>query len=187
MPQHGLLRPLAAAELSDGTLCYILLAAALLSPRPPDLMILNEPEASLHPDLLALPARLMLKAAERCQSSSSRTPAPRRCARQDRQGDAVALEAARRDGGPGSERLAVDVAAALAPAPTRTSIARGGGMLASGVDPQWSRIRPVQLPELNRRSEGRSSTSPSTRLRHRLSREEVMSAMISGTQPVDGS
>ena len=67
MHQHGLLRPLAAAELSDGTLRYILLAAALLSPRPPELMILNEPEASLHPDLLPPLARLMVKAAERCQ------------------------------------------------------------------------------------------------------------------------
>ena len=67
MHQHGLLRPLAAAELSDGTLRYLLLAAALLSPRPPELMILNEPEASLHPDLLAPLARLMLKAAKRCQ------------------------------------------------------------------------------------------------------------------------
>ena len=49
---HGLLRPLAAAELSDGTLRYLLLVAALLSPRPPQLMVLNEPETSLHPDLL---------------------------------------------------------------------------------------------------------------------------------------
>ena len=32
--QHGLLRPLAAAELSDGTLRYLLWIAALLSPRP---------------------------------------------------------------------------------------------------------------------------------------------------------
>jgi len=45
--QHGLLRPLKAAELSDGTLRYLLLIAALLSPRPPDLMILNEPETRL--------------------------------------------------------------------------------------------------------------------------------------------
>lgn len=67
MHQHGLLRPLAAAELSDGTLRYILLAAALLSPRPPELMILNEPEASLHPDLLPPLARLMVKAATRSQ------------------------------------------------------------------------------------------------------------------------
>ena len=43
MRQHGLLRPLKTAELSDGTLRYLLLVAALLSPRPPALMILNEP------------------------------------------------------------------------------------------------------------------------------------------------
>lgn len=67
MQQHGLLRPLAAPELSDGTLRYLLLAAALLSPRPPELMILNEPEASLHPNLLDPLARLLIKASERCQ------------------------------------------------------------------------------------------------------------------------
>jgi predicted ATPase len=67
MRQHGLLRPLAAAELSEGTLRYILLAAALLSPRPPELMILNEPEASLHPDLLEPLARLLATASRRCQ------------------------------------------------------------------------------------------------------------------------
>ncbi|WP_322964731.1 AAA family ATPase [Sphingomonas fuzhouensis] len=67
MRQHGLLRPLSVTELSDGTLRYILLAAALLSPRPPELMILNEPEASLHPDLLAPLARLIVKASARCQ------------------------------------------------------------------------------------------------------------------------
>ena len=39
--QHGLLRPLKSAELSDGTLRYLLLTAALHSPRPPRLMILN--------------------------------------------------------------------------------------------------------------------------------------------------
>jgi len=67
MQQYGLLRPLTAGELSDGTLRYILLTAALLSPRPPELMILNEPEASLHPDLLDPLARLLSKAAERSQ------------------------------------------------------------------------------------------------------------------------
>jgi predicted ATPase len=67
MRQHGLLRPLKTAELSDGTLRYLLLTAALLSPRPPTLMILNEPETSLHPDLLAPLARLIAKAAERSQ------------------------------------------------------------------------------------------------------------------------
>ncbi len=67
MMQHGLLRPLKAAELSDGTLRYLLLGAALLSPRPPELMILNEPETSLHPDLLPALARLISKAAEHSQ------------------------------------------------------------------------------------------------------------------------
>lgn len=67
MRQHGLLRPLRVAELSDGTLRYLLLVAALLTPRPPALMVLNEPETSLHPDLLAPLARLIAAAAERSQ------------------------------------------------------------------------------------------------------------------------
>ncbi|MFL6636962.1 MAG: AAA family ATPase, partial [Paraburkholderia graminis] len=57
MQQHGLLRPLKGAELSDGTLRYLLLVAALLTPRPPALLVLNEPETSLHPDLLPALAR----------------------------------------------------------------------------------------------------------------------------------
>ena len=65
--QHGLLRPLRTSELSDGTLRYILLVAALLTPRPPSLMIFNEPETSLHPDLLPPLGRLLSKAAERSQ------------------------------------------------------------------------------------------------------------------------
>jgi predicted ATPase len=47
----GLLRPLYARELSDGQLRFLCLCAALLSPRPPSLIALNEPETSLHPDL----------------------------------------------------------------------------------------------------------------------------------------
>jgi len=65
--QQGLLRPLNAAELSDGTLRYLLLIAALLTPRPPELMVLNEPETSLHPDLLPALSRLIAKASELCQ------------------------------------------------------------------------------------------------------------------------
>ncbi len=68
MHQHGLLRPFRAGQLSDGTLLrYLLLVAALLSPRPPSLMVLNEPETSLHPDLLKPLARLVAQAAERLQ------------------------------------------------------------------------------------------------------------------------
>jgi predicted ATPase len=65
--QPGLLRPLDATELSDGTLRYLLLAAALFSPRLPPLLVLNEPENSLHPDLLAPLARLIAATAERTQ------------------------------------------------------------------------------------------------------------------------
>ena len=67
MHQHGLLRPLGAAELSDGTLRYLLWTAAMLTPRPPRLMVLNEPESSLHPDLLPALARLIGVAAKSTQ------------------------------------------------------------------------------------------------------------------------
>jgi predicted ATPase len=65
--QHGLLRPLSAAELSDGTLRFLLWSAALLTTRPPELMVLNEPETSLHPDLLPALARLISLASIRTQ------------------------------------------------------------------------------------------------------------------------
>ena len=65
--QPGMLRTLTAAELSDGTLRYLLWVAALLSPRPAELTVLNEPEASLHPDLLPALAALITRAAERSQ------------------------------------------------------------------------------------------------------------------------
>jgi len=65
--QHGLLRPLSASELSDGTLRYLLWTAALLTPRPPELMVMNEPETSLHPDLLPALARLIAHAAAQTQ------------------------------------------------------------------------------------------------------------------------
>ena len=67
MHQRGLWRALDVAELSDGTLRYLLLIAALMSPRPPLLMVLNEPEMSLHPDLLAPLGRLIAKASQTSQ------------------------------------------------------------------------------------------------------------------------
>ncbi len=67
MLHRGLLRPLSATELSDGTLRYLLLVAVMLTPRPPELMIFNEPETSLHPDLLPALGRLIAKASERSQ------------------------------------------------------------------------------------------------------------------------
>lgn len=67
MQRDGILRPLEAAELSDGTLRFLCLAVALLSPRPPAFMALNEPENSLHPDLLPALARLIAEAGRHCQ------------------------------------------------------------------------------------------------------------------------
>ncbi|WP_375451578.1 AAA family ATPase [uncultured Devosia sp.] len=60
-------RAFAAHELSDGTLQFLALMGALLSYRLPPFIALNEPEASLHPDLLAVLARIIVKAAERTQ------------------------------------------------------------------------------------------------------------------------
>ena len=62
--QPGLLRPLMGSELSDGTLRFLLLVAALLTPRPPSMMVLNEPETSLHPELLPALSRLIREAAK---------------------------------------------------------------------------------------------------------------------------
>lgn len=67
MEQPGMLRPLRAAELSDGTLRYLMWIAALNSTAPPELMVLNEPETSLHRDLLPAFARLVIEASKRCQ------------------------------------------------------------------------------------------------------------------------
>ena len=57
LQQPGMLRPLRSAELSDGTLRYLLWLAALLTPVPPRLMALNEPATSLHPSLVGPLAR----------------------------------------------------------------------------------------------------------------------------------
>jgi predicted ATPase len=65
--QPGLLRPLRAAELSDGTVRYLLWVAALLTPRPPELLVLNEPETSLHPDLIGPLAGLITAASAKTQ------------------------------------------------------------------------------------------------------------------------
>ncbi|HYO52520.1 AAA family ATPase [Archangium sp.] len=67
MHMPGLLRPLEAAELSDGTLRYLCLLAALLSPRPPPFLALNEPETSLHPSLLPPLGRLIAAASRQGQ------------------------------------------------------------------------------------------------------------------------
>ncbi len=56
-----------AHELSDGTLRFLCLAAALLNLHPPELLILNEPETSLNPSLLPALAQLIIEASSNSQ------------------------------------------------------------------------------------------------------------------------
>lgn len=64
MAQPGIHRPLNAKELSDGTLRYLCLVAALMSPSPAPLLALNEPETSLHPEMIEPLAKLIARAAD---------------------------------------------------------------------------------------------------------------------------
>lgn len=63
----GLVRPLDTREFSDGQLRFLCLCAALLSPRAPELIALNEPETSLHPDLYEPLAQLIARTARHSQ------------------------------------------------------------------------------------------------------------------------
>ena len=65
--RHDLKRWLSSAELSDGTLRFFCLAAALLTSHPPPLLVLNEPETSLHPKLFPAISQLIAHAAKDTQ------------------------------------------------------------------------------------------------------------------------
>jgi predicted ATPase len=65
--EHGLKAPIPAARLSDGTIRFMAMLALLLSPEPPPLICMEEPELGLHPDALALLANLLVEASSRTQ------------------------------------------------------------------------------------------------------------------------
>lgn len=65
--EAGLREPISAARLSDGTLRFLAILAALMSPKPPPLLCLEEPELGMHPDALALLAELVVDASTRMQ------------------------------------------------------------------------------------------------------------------------
>lgn len=67
LQQPGLERALKARELSDGTLQYLCMLAVFLSLRPPPFLAINEPETSLHENLLDPLARLIVQASEHSQ------------------------------------------------------------------------------------------------------------------------
>ena len=100
--QPGMLRALTAAELSDGTLRYLLWAAALLTPRPAELTVLNEPEASLHPDLLPALAGLIIRASEGSQIVVVTHAAGLVTALRSRQREVNIIELTKRAGAAGS-------------------------------------------------------------------------------------
>lgn len=56
-----------AVRLSDGTLRYLALLAILLHPSPPPLIVIEEPELGLHPDLMPTLAELLIDASSRTQ------------------------------------------------------------------------------------------------------------------------
>jgi len=56
-----------AIALSDGTLRFMCLAALLLQPRLPAIVLLDEPELGLHPSAISLIAELLKAAAQRTQ------------------------------------------------------------------------------------------------------------------------
>jgi predicted ATPase len=64
---HLPLRIFTPRELSDGQIRFLGLAAALMSYRQPPLIALNEPEASLHPDMLLPLAGMIAEAAKTSQ------------------------------------------------------------------------------------------------------------------------
>ena len=65
--ESGLRAPIPTTRISDGTLRFLALVAVLLSPRPPSLLCLEEPELGLHPDAIALMGELLLEASKRMQ------------------------------------------------------------------------------------------------------------------------
>ena len=65
--ESGFARPFYASELSEGTLRFLWLATLLQSPGLPRITLIDEPEVSLHPEMLRLLADLMREASERTQ------------------------------------------------------------------------------------------------------------------------
>ena len=65
--ESGFRAPIPATRLSDGTIRFIAILAMLLSPSPPPMVCIEEPELGLHPDAVALLADLLVDASERTQ------------------------------------------------------------------------------------------------------------------------
>ncbi len=62
--EDGLATPVSATRLSDGTIRFMAILALLLSPDPPPLLCIEEPELGLHPDSLNLLADVLVTASK---------------------------------------------------------------------------------------------------------------------------
>ena len=60
-------RSIPASRLSDGSLRYLALLAILVDPQPPPLIVIEEPELGLHPDVMLPLAELLVSASARTQ------------------------------------------------------------------------------------------------------------------------
>ena len=65
--QKGTDYPFQPYHLSDGAIRFICLATALLQPRPPSTIVIDEPELGLHPQAIAILADLIKAASARTQ------------------------------------------------------------------------------------------------------------------------
>jgi predicted ATPase len=63
----SLRREQSAAELSDGTLCFLYLLAILASPSPAPIIAIDEPETGLHPSMMPVIAEFAIDCAQRSQ------------------------------------------------------------------------------------------------------------------------
>ncbi len=65
--QKGSPMPMQPYQFSDGTIRFICLATALLQPKPPATIVIDEPELGLHPFALGVLANMLRQASERAQ------------------------------------------------------------------------------------------------------------------------
>ncbi len=74
--QQGSSFPFQPWQFSDGTIRFICLATALLQPKPPSTVVIDEPELGLHPYALEVLAQLLKESAQRTQLIVSTQSAP---------------------------------------------------------------------------------------------------------------
>ena len=65
--ERGLTSPIPSTRLSDGTIRFLAILATLMSPSPPPLVCIEEPELGMHPDAVSLIGDLLIEASQRMQ------------------------------------------------------------------------------------------------------------------------